>query len=317
MPLCFLWMKIASDNFRLINTQTQEEYWAFVRDKICEHWLRYPLEGEVSDRKLECESNLLILLRKLREGLLAAKREDEFALNVYECSLCLGVIFRSPIHATSPVSRLPSLYLSQKQRDIPSPNDLSSEAISERALTTSVISLLHHLNENYPSQVSYFSHLESLPTSCFDQKSHLFVWLLSLRSAMQSRNYVKFESLTQTHFLSSMFKDIRGFAVADTLQIAFNIHEEAIRVLIDMLRAKMREDAWKTLRTAYREVSFASDSRDWLSRTVMLQSVSRSHRNKRTDVDLTDWINNKVKDGYLRAKEGSENRWTICRTNSK
>lgn len=94
----------------------QEEYWAFVRDKVSqtrmiqiisshakmrEHWLRYPIEGEASDLKSESESNLLILLSKylpssilicgilrlyfntgkLREGLLAAKREDEFALN--------------------------------------------------------------------------------------------------------------------------------------------------------------------------------------------------------------------------------------------
>ncbi|KAJ2984610.1 hypothetical protein NUW54_g10448 [Trametes sanguinea] len=77
------------DGDALRDLKTQEEYREFIQSKVDEYWKTYPLEGRrpgpvngnpgLEQHKKEMEGNLLILFRKLREGLMSIQRRDAFA----------------------------------------------------------------------------------------------------------------------------------------------------------------------------------------------------------------------------------------------
>ncbi|KAG8702107.1 hypothetical protein FRC08_003685, partial [Ceratobasidium sp. 394] len=60
--------------------ETQEEYWKYIIEKILDLELpnREPSK-DMADRQ-EKEANVMILLRKLREGFVATNRRDDFAI---------------------------------------------------------------------------------------------------------------------------------------------------------------------------------------------------------------------------------------------
>ncbi|KAI1794974.1 hypothetical protein LXA43DRAFT_971018 [Ganoderma leucocontextum] len=188
---------LEKDGDALRDPKIQQEYRAFIQGKVDEYWKRHPLSpddtcGETAaaarNRK-ENEENLLILFRKLREGLLSTNRRDEFALEVYEMSLYLSVLFKSPVQTTSALSHLfPDLYISIASQTTASPSTSNTPKVStastrapstptpprsrhppppERplassALASTVILLLHHLVVAYPSQIPFYTHLRQL-----------------------------------------------------------------------------------------------------------------------------------------------------------
>ncbi|KAF8526132.1 hypothetical protein JB92DRAFT_3140199 [Gautieria morchelliformis] len=94
----------------LKDAKVQDEYRTFIESKLQRYWSQYPtgshLSGDSGDSQRNLQSNILILFRKLREGLMASKRVDDFALEVYETSLYVSVLFRAPAQTTSIVNQL-------------------------------------------------------------------------------------------------------------------------------------------------------------------------------------------------------------------
>ncbi|KAI0699956.1 hypothetical protein C8T65DRAFT_658729, partial [Cerioporus squamosus] len=128
---------LEKDGDALRDPKIQEEYRAFIQGKVDEYWKKYPLrshrasghedgdagaEADARRNRMEMEENLLILFRKLREGLLSIHRRDAFALEVYETSLHLSVLFKSPVQTTSTLSHLfPDLYVNIHPSPSPPP----------------------------------------------------------------------------------------------------------------------------------------------------------------------------------------------------
>ncbi|KAI0357538.1 hypothetical protein OH77DRAFT_108832 [Trametes cingulata] len=182
------------DGDALRDPKVQEEYRDFIQTKVEEYWKKYPLRAvpgsddhspESVPHRKETEENLLILFRKLREGLMSAQRRDQFAREVYETSLHLSVLFRSPAQATSTLSHLfPGFYVNVSDvRTKPPPMASASTSSPRRseagaqpastsgpsppttALTSTLIFLLHHLVSSYPSQLSFHTQLRQLHPS--------------------------------------------------------------------------------------------------------------------------------------------------------
>ncbi|KAI0647848.1 hypothetical protein C8Q79DRAFT_534888 [Trametes meyenii] len=174
---------------RLRDPNVQEEYRAFIQTKVDDYWKRYPRRnvpgrgsgdrgpGPGTERhRKETEENLLILFRKLREGLLSAQRRDAFALEAYETSLHLSVLFRSPVQTTSTLSHLFPAFYVPDAHPILSPSASTSTtyvphapspsapppSTPRTALSSTLIFLLHHLVSSYPSQLAFHTQLRQL-----------------------------------------------------------------------------------------------------------------------------------------------------------
>ncbi|KAI0769069.1 hypothetical protein BD413DRAFT_629044 [Trametes elegans] len=176
------------DGDALRDQKVQEEYREFIQTKVDDYWKAYPLRGpvpgsgeygpEAARHKKETEENLLILFRKLREGLLSRQRRDAFALEVYETSLHLSVLFKSPVQTTSTLSHLfPNFYMSISNSTRRPPTRPVSSAANgpatqplensppqppPSALPSTLILLLHHLVSSYPSQLAFYTRLHEL-----------------------------------------------------------------------------------------------------------------------------------------------------------
>ncbi|KIJ45118.1 hypothetical protein M422DRAFT_29972 [Sphaerobolus stellatus SS14] len=99
---------LQSDGDELKKSRVQEDYRKFVQTRLDDYLRKHPLydhienvENRGEDSQKNTQSNILILFRKLREGLMASKRLDDFALEVYEISFFLSIIFRIPAQTTS------------------------------------------------------------------------------------------------------------------------------------------------------------------------------------------------------------------------
>ncbi|KAI0795253.1 hypothetical protein BC629DRAFT_1506416 [Irpex lacteus] len=304
------------DGDALRNPKVQEEYRDFIQTKVKDYWERFPYESSISDSKQsdEVQGNLLILFRKLREGLLSAKRSDGFALEVYETSLYFSIIFNSPAQTTSVITHLlPSMY----------------QALPDSSpMVASLLSSLHFLVAGYPSQSRYFEHLHSLPPPFLPESCPARSWLQDLARTLRTRNYSRQESLTSRETCQGVLKAAGAPRAADDAHPShkysypIDLVLESMCTLMDSLRTKARETNWLVLRVAYRELSLPkpSDSdpaptRLWLYRSLALGSVARaSHSGTIDAISLLDaWIESRQAQGDIRAKEGVEGRWTVTK----
>jgi len=293
------------DGDALKDYKTQEEYRAFIQDKLDSFWRMH----STISRK-EKQENILILFRKLREGLVSSERKDQFAVEAYETSLFLAILFDSPRQTTTILSHLiPDLY--------------STISTSLRDLTT-LISLVHHLAAAYPSQSTFRQHLHSLPPSLRFPDSESCAWITSLASSLRSLNYSKFEELTRpssfSHLLivsnelgpktSSKTTPSESF---DSVHSSANLANRALQTLVEALRTTAREKTWHIIRSAYRELACHPESgatRDWLERSLALPSIVPTGK----AINLDDWLEKKCGEGQIRKKDGTtEGRWIICK----
>ncbi|KZT09259.1 voltage-gated potassium channel [Laetiporus sulphureus 93-53] len=280
---------------------------------------------------------------KLREGLLSTNRKDAFALEVYETSLYLSVLFRSFNQTTSIISHLlPHLYITPSA---PSPSPLQPH----RALGTALLSLLHYLVLGYPSQSRYYEHLHSLPRSFLLRDSDAYQWLSDLARCLWTRDYTRLEALTRREafkpFVGSEADQIpapqdaapkskgaeREIKQRSAKQSGApsNLALEALCTLIDSLRAKARETTWRVLRSAYRELHCLppnstskgpSSTSEWLAHSLTLASIwdDDAIADDNYVAKLVDeWLTRKCAEGEIRQKEGVEGRWTVCRMPNK
>ncbi|EIW59353.1 uncharacterized protein TRAVEDRAFT_166690 [Trametes versicolor FP-101664 SS1] len=333
------------DGDALRDPKVQEEYRAFIQTKASG-----PVPGggsgdadleKAASHRKETEGNLLILLRKLREGLMSTQRRDAFALEVYETSLHLSVLFKSPAQTTSTLSHLfPAFYVVPAQARPPTStlhtpeHDAGTqqpvpESPPPTALASTLIFLLHHLVSTYPSQLSFHTQLRQLhPTLQQLLRAPLatapYEWLTALARCLRRRDYARLGMLTE-HATFGRFVDVNATAANGDRR---NLAKEAIQVLVESLLEKAREPAWNVLRTAYREVhlrttptgaAVGETTAAWLARSLVLRSTSAGgenlHGDNITHDVVTTWLEERSTKGEARRKEGEgmESRWILVK----
>ncbi|SRR6266550_848622 len=222
----------------------------------------------------------------------------EFPLQVYETSLFLAIIFESPRHASVIIPHLvPDLYLPCSEH-------------SQHVTFTILASSVHHLLAQYPSQGLFHQHLDSIPHQLFPKDSKARKWLTSLASCLRKRQYAMFERESRRSTI------LRVLCLQEEeLGLSKHLGSLAVLVAVDSLRAKARETAWTVMRSAYRELAChvgSMDTRNWLERSLCLKStISESFT-----IPLEQFLDQQSSLGAVRAKEGVEGRWIVCKIRS-
>ncbi|KAF9525516.1 hypothetical protein CPB83DRAFT_896960 [Crepidotus variabilis] len=296
---------------------TQEEYRKFIQEKE-DHALRTFQNSSSETEKerktrIETQENVLILFRKLREGVASSNRDDSFAYEVYETSLYLSVLFDSPKQTISIIPHL------------------SSRTPDLRPICQSVYSLLgsilHYLVVYYPSQGQYFQYLQSIPSSTLSRspQSEPHTWLSALSRSLRARNYAKLSLLTSKATILDVIQKApsngTGLIQPDQSNHGLPHHQadsklgqDAVLHLLQALRQKSAVTTWSVLRSAYREISTADTAEGkstskWLQKSLLLEAVT----SKAQDEKAESWLLSKIDLGYVRKKEDVEGRWIVCK----
>ncbi|KAH6912570.1 hypothetical protein BKA70DRAFT_1422148 [Coprinopsis sp. MPI-PUGE-AT-0042] len=287
---------LEKDGDDLKNFRIQEEYREFVQGKLDAYRKQFPLEIRTHDkRRIDAQENVLILFRKLREGVFASKRRDGLALEVYETSFYLSVIFNSAKQIAAAMSHLvPDAY-----QTLTCPKPLCRPTV--------VLSLLYHLVASYPSQASYHSHISAIPPSLLPRQSGAYSWIQSLASALRARNYSKFSQFYKKQSLAAIFEDSTPPGDKSNTQLV----KVAILAILDDLRSKARDTSWAVLRSAYRELDTSADKTSaWLTTSLSLQPLLVTDDRTWT---AEGWLNEQSSRGHTRQKEGIQGKWIICK----
>lgn len=329
------------DGDALRDRAVQEEYRAFIEGKVNDHWKRHPHGASGRDlnttkHRQEEQENVLILFRKLREGLLATDRKDAFALEVYETSLHLSILFRSDKQTTSILSHLlPHLYLARPGAPEP----------THGALSTTLLSLLHLLLLGYPSQSRFHEHLHSLPLTFLPRDGAACRWFAQLTRCLRTSNYAKLQELTDRGAFERFFEASTEASGGRDAPVSTGDHSdkpeaahqragpsnlalEAMCILVEGIRAKARATAWFILRSAYRELHCLplpvnppkagaeepSPTTEWLARSLALHSLGSTAADVGEIMQMVDeWLAQRCDQGEVKRKEGAEGRWIVCK----
>ncbi|KAJ7430958.1 hypothetical protein B0H11DRAFT_2133273 [Mycena galericulata] len=301
---------LEKDGDALRDCAVQEEYRQFIQGKLNELWERYPrlrTETETETRRrVDAQENLLILFRKLREGVVSSKRVGQFTMEVYETSLCLAVLFDSPRHISTIIPALIT-YL-----------HLPSTEACPNCVQAVLVCLLYHLVAAYPSQREFHAFLDSVPKAFFPDTSAARAWIKSLAAYIRARNYAKIDRLTQMSALP--INDQEQLSLEQTLAALSlssgsdaELPKKAFFHLVGCLRSKTRDMAWTMMRVAYRELSCQADpqldTRVWLERSLgLLSGVPGGH-----DIPLEEWLERESGLGHIKKKDGIDGRWILCK----
>ncbi|KAJ7256778.1 hypothetical protein B0H12DRAFT_1111668 [Mycena haematopus] len=291
---------LEKDGDALKSFDVQDEYRGFVQGKLNDVWAKYPrnsTESETQTRqRIDAQENVLILFRKLREGIISSRRVDQFTLEVYETSLYLAILFDSPRHINPVIPALMSYF------------HLPSTEPDRNYVESILVCLLHQLVTAYPSQREFHASLASVPTAFFAEGSSARVWIISLAGCIRAQNYAKIDKLTQIAALPA------GATVSSSaLPQNKELPRKALYHLVASLRSRTREMAWTVLRSAYRELSCQVDpqlnTRPWLDRSLGL----RSDIPGQCSISLDEWLDRESGLGHVRRKDGVEGRWIVCK----
>ncbi|KAG6377003.1 hypothetical protein JVT61DRAFT_1046 [Boletus reticuloceps] len=297
---------LEKDGDLLKECTVQEEFRTFIDKKLKTFWDVYeagsPTKHQIESaqkQKKDKQENILILFRKLREGLFASGRQDGFALEVYETSLYLSVVFNSPLQTTSILPRLvPYIYLAS-----PGPQPYR--------LTTILILLLHHLVISFPSQQAYLEQIKYLVPNLLERPSAAYFWISALARSLRTSNFVQFEKLSHPDAFEHLLPSSCPISSSnDRAAIVFrDLPRNAIHALVSRLRLKAREEAWIVVRNAYRELSSSDETQMWLGKRLFFDNFGF----EATVVRFDEWVREKCRDGHLRPKAGVEGRWMVCK----
>ncbi|KAF9242634.1 hypothetical protein BU15DRAFT_43837 [Melanogaster broomeanus] len=294
---------LEKDGDSLKNRVVQEQYRAFIDDKLKTFWDLYMSDSSKSltesgkRQKKDSQENILILFRKLREGLSSSGRRDGFTLEAYETSLHLSVIFDSTVQTTSILSHLvPDIYPKLTTRQ-------------PFRLATMLILLLHHLVTSYPSQRTYFEQIRQITPNYLERPSAAYSWISAVAQSLRTSNFVQFEQLSHPDAFDYLLPPPRPRSNPKDTGAFSDLPKDAVYALISRLRSKAREKAWIVVRNAYRELSSSDETRSWLGRHLFFDSFG----SEVTVVRFDEWMQQRHRDGHLRPKEGAEGRWMVCK----
>jgi len=290
------------DGDTLKDLRVQEEYRLFLQQKLDAYWKLYNPSSSFTEseaQKSEVESNILIQFRKLREGLSASRRHDEFAVEAYETSLFLSIIFQSRVQITSILSHLlPDLYL-------------SAEHSSKGSFPfTVLLASLHSLNIHYPSQRAFFELSKSLPASYTLRKDHE-IWLRELSGSLRRGEYAQFGRLTQPSSLT-LLAAWHASEIPDRttpIRRGPDLRLISLQTLVNSLRNHLRLSAWRVLRSAYREFALPlSNTATWLSDVLLLERETEKEDLRGHHVQL--WFASRENHGEV-GRNGDNGRWAV------
>ncbi|KZT57472.1 hypothetical protein CALCODRAFT_483149 [Calocera cornea HHB12733] len=283
------------DNDTLKDFKIQEDFQEYIDKHISAYQAANafppPLNDDgtssLSPSQLETLTNILIMLRKLREGILASQRVDRFAVEAYEMSARLAVYCQEDKALSSVFGHLvPDLYDEADEAMLTTgllylttgttpaaPNPNGALVTSNRDEFTAVY-LLHLLHTAYPSQQDFLSRLKDLspPTSATFQ-------LVAVTAAYVRRG--NFWALSQLVLRPSPIR-------SDLVQ----------RMLIVIL-AKTRSRTWATLKAAYMQLQL--DRGNWLCSVLGFE--------KAATVEV--FMKERAKQGEVVKKDATVPTWTI------
>lgn len=220
---------------------------------------------------------------------------------VYETSLYLSVVFDSPVQTTSILSHLvPDIY---STTSVPQPF----------RLTSILISLLHQLVISFPSQRSYLGRIKYLAPNWLERSSSAYLWISTLARSLRTRNFVEFEQLSQPDAFEHLLPPSRpvqpsSISASAVLRVR-DLPRSAVHELVSRLRLKARDESWRVVRNAYREISLSDETQLWLGKRLFFDSFG----SEATVVRFDEWVRERCRDGQLRPKEGVEGRWMVCK----
>ncbi|KAL4259302.1 hypothetical protein AB1N83_010874 [Pleurotus pulmonarius] len=230
---------LEKDGDTLKDFKIQEDYLQFILKKVAQ---LSPLStAERTDKRRNEEENVLILFRKLREGISSSNRQDPFTLKVYETSLFLAAIFDSQKQLNSVIPQLPSLHSSV-------------------------------------SEAAHLQHFDLLPPSFLPRDSAARKWITSVAASLRTHNYVKFAELTHpdafSHFTAGKASPSPS-ADNSTAHLALQAVVDSLRrrsrdETWNILRTSYRE--W----SCQHDYDY---TRTWLEKCLVLRSVSPSGQN--------------------------------------
>ncbi|KAJ4482329.1 hypothetical protein J3R30DRAFT_2158429 [Lentinula aciculospora] len=299
------------DGDALKDYATQEEYREFIQGKLDTFWKR-PTHTEQQSRDIQ--ENLLILFRKLREGIVASKRNDAFAIEVCETSLYLATMFDNPRHLNS----ILPYFISQ-------PSEATARVLTQQTYSVCAIfiALIGQLILGYPSQTLYRQSIHSIPNSLLQRSSKAYRWISSLSSSIWTNSFSKFEKLTRQSSLSELLDELSPNSLSTEFNVLslssqptksnFELAGKAFCHVVNTLRTRVRHSTWNIIRSSYRELSCSVDSetRDWLIRSLALDVVRLEDA---FDSALDTWLKEKSAAGHIRPKDGVDGRWIVCRS---
>jgi len=196
---------------------------------------------------------------------------------------------------------------------------------------TAILSLLHLLVLTYPSQSRYEEHLDLVSNPFLPRGSQLRVWLVKLTRSLRTRNYSKLEQLTNEavihQILESNPSSLASWKGTSLSGASPDLPSTALCTMIDAIRAKARDTTWQVLRSAYRELhctrSDPSSPRlessplptvEWLSHSLALRPASSPpDHNAESFTFVEKWLSDRMNGGEVRPKEGTPDRWIICK----
>jgi len=222
-------------------------------------------------------------------------------------SLYLAAAFQSPRQIISIVQHLvPTLYLAS-----PPPHENRTLSI--------LISLLHHLVVDYPSQKSYRQHLDTIPPTIFPRESVGFQWITSIAGSLRVQNYALFGRLLRRPMVLKAISNsdddlvvvLKPLAISAQQEISHTLPQQAILGLVDSLAQKSRTTTWEIIRSAYREIScnVSEPEQGWLQRSLGLLPLAPYGRKMVGE----EWLEGQEALGHTRRKEGVAGRWIVCK----
>ncbi|WVF66011.1 hypothetical protein IAT40_000749 [Kwoniella sp. CBS 6097] len=121
---------------------TQERYREYIDERIAGHYKsfrtpRHVLPAKSSTEEIESLGSIVLLFRKLREGVVASGRIDNFAIEVFESSVQFAILAGNRPQLISSLSGLvPGLYQASDQRQTSQSSQSSSQAERTGETTT-------------------------------------------------------------------------------------------------------------------------------------------------------------------------------------
>jgi len=278
----------------LKSRKVQSEFFAQIEHKINDYLRDFPYESQASNpapAQLAAQENILIQLRKLREGLLSTKRSDLFALQVYELSFYFAVASHSTTHMQSTANTLPGLY-----RSSTGPVNPQTSKDKRQGLAFAIIRLLQSLTETESLGSRYHNRLKEIKSFCqLDSSSQ--AWMQELFSSIIKGNFVQSMLFTDSSQVETRIIGLGLNGDTSTQIIAKNALTRTLLDLRDVLRLRV----WTILRTAYRQVTIPFD--DWCRRSLGFED----------DSDMEDWLRGREKLDEVCLKPGSTSIWILRR----
>ncbi|KAG8787639.1 hypothetical protein FRC20_010495 [Serendipita sp. 405] len=233
----------------------QEKFRRWIDEKLLKLEASATEELGIEKEKL-LKEDVLRLFRKLREGIIAAKRQDAFAAEVYELSLLLAAAYG----ATDQVTALAAQILAPSDTE-----NATSEALGSILMKKEIVVLLALLHQivlglrhspTFHSAVNKI--LQHLPTSLSPSRVN---WLRGVMIGVKTQNYYAIWQLTSKASLTGLLQDTLSPGTHGKRQEAAITHE------VVALHHFVRDTAWGVVRCAYRD-----EREDWLAITLHLSS---------------------------------------------